>query len=292
MVSLLSIFAPLANAIDIIKIPKPQSKHDKRNVHKELLLNRAMTVTQAKYGDFKISFDAPKMKRARVYEMMQSGEIVNMYFSPPKKKWFEGTLVVPVPLRKGILNYRLLVIHKNNAKNFHNVNTLSQLQQFRSGSQAGWSTSEILKYNNINFVESHNFDGLFHMLNNRRFDFLLRGIHEVYDELESRKEETSELIVAEGIAVHVHSPSYIYISKKHPRLFERVTEGLNILANSGELNAIFEKFFADDIHRAKLSNRNVIYLTPAFDTNTDTELNPDWWFSHKDIPLFEVNTLQ
>ena len=99
---------------------------------------------------------------------------------------FEKTLTaIHIPVDKNIGGYRVFLIRKENKDKFNNIKTLDDLRKFNIGLGLSWLDVEILKANQFNVITGSNYDGLFEMLINNRFDIFLRGADEIigeYDE--------------------------------------------------------------------------------------------------------------
>ena len=115
-----------------------------------------------------------------------------------------------------------------------------------------------------NVLRVHNYESLFKMLNARRFDYIPRGVHEIYDELEARSKDIDNLMVEPHIVLLMPLPTYTYVSPKEQRLAKRIEIGLKKIIANGELDKLFNRYYADDITRANLSRRKVIEIKTPF----------------------------
>ena len=159
-----------------------------------------------------------------------------------------------------------LVINKGDASKFANVKSLSKLKRLTAGLINGWTTADVFNSNKINWVGTGHFSGIFMMLEKRRFDYIPRGVHEVYDDLNKNKLTNHGIEIEPNIALYLPTSSYIHVSKSEPRLAKRLTVGLNQLLLSGELKDILYQYFDEEISRANLSARTIIKIENPYHT--------------------------
>ena len=94
--------------------------------------------------------------------------------------------IVPIPINRGIVGYRIFLIRKASRNDFARITNLADLLEtgFKAG-QGRWTDVDILRDNGIDVVVGNNYEGLFSMLMEKRFDFFPRGINEAFEELEN-----------------------------------------------------------------------------------------------------------
>ncbi|MCF2950405.1 hypothetical protein L0668_20010 [Paraglaciecola aquimarina] len=247
-------------ANDIIKLWKPLLNADKRANHKDEVIRRALEVTIPEYGSFSITTVHVDMNPSRALEETISGENINLFISPNSDVWDKGTISIKVPIRQGLLSYRLLLIKKSNLKKFENVNSIEDLKSLKAGLHADWVTTKVFKEQGFGVSVGHNFEGLFQMLQKERFDYFPRAVYEIYDELETRQAMLKDITIEPTIALFLPMETYVHASPNAPRIAKRMGDGLTRLLDSGELKMIFEKYYEKDIARANLSHRKIIKI--------------------------------
>ncbi len=172
----------------LIKLAEPESDQDKRSQYERELLIQALEITREEYGDYRIKTAGLPMNEQRLINELQRGELINVHEIPAMSMLNQKNVIpVLVPLRKGTLGYRVFLIHKDNRQKFRSIESLEQLKKLVAGQGKGWGDVPILRYNGINVIEGNNYEGLFLMLENKRFDYFSRGISEAPHEYEDRK---------------------------------------------------------------------------------------------------------
>jgi hypothetical protein len=265
-------------ALDTIRISGNQSALDMRDNHKNEVILRAMELTVPEFGDYRVITRGSSMNRQRALSAMQSGKLLNVYFAPANPQWDKKTIAIKIPIRRGILSYRLLLVHEIDLPFFAQVKTLEYLKQLKAGLQTEWTTTEVFTRLGFNLKQAATYDGLFFMLENHRFNYIPRGIHEIYDELSARQALTQHIVIEPSLALHLPMPTYTYVSPNEPQLAKRIEAGLLLMVKNGDLKKIFYKHFADDINKAQLHTRRIIEIANPLLTDQDLPRDPRLWF--------------
>ena len=259
-----------SRAIDTIKMLKPILAADKRADHKDEVITRALELTVSEFGPFNFETVNVDMTPGRALSATKSGKLINLFIAPHNETWDEGTIPIKIPIRQGLLSYRLLLVNKRNLHKFRNVEDMDDLKKLTAGLQGHWVTTKIFKNLGFNLQIENNFEGLFYMLDRGRFDYFPRAIYEIYDELHSRKSEVPNIVIEPTLALYLPMKSYVYVSPNAPRVAQRMESGLSKLLSSGEMKQILDKYYGEDIRRAGLNNRKIIKIK-----NTDMQIDED-----------------
>jgi len=258
---------PKAHAIDHIKMHSPTVGEDKRTMHKNEVLIRALEISKQIYGSYTIDFLNVKLSTARALRVIKKGEMINVFIAAANDHWDKFATPIKIPIRFGQLSYRLLLVNKSNLDAFKAIESLSDLKQLTAGLQRGWALNDIFNEVNIEVLTSSDFEGLFQMLNNGRFDYFPRAVYEAYNELENRSDVLNNIVVEPTLALYIPSKSYVYVSNNVPRIAQRLEYGLKIMKKNGELKAIYNQYYKEDIIRANLSNRKIITIENPYFSN-------------------------
>jgi ABC-type amino acid transport substrate-binding protein len=261
--------SPRSFAADTVRILKPPVEQEKRTLHKQEVILRALQVTEPEFGPFSINSFTVDMTPDRALQYIEEGKIINTFIVPKIQEWEAFATPIKIPIRLGLLSYRLLLIHQEKLSLFKEVKTFEQLSQLTAGLQADWLTTEVFNKLNMKVMEASNFEGLFLMLDKSRFDYLPRAIYEVYDELQIRQNNLENVVVEPNIALYLPMFSYIYVSKNEPRLSKRLQLGLEKLLESGEMKSMLDKYYKEDIDRANLKQRTIIQIPNPNFTDED-----------------------
>lgn len=262
-----------------ILVNKPQSENDTRYEYPHQLLQMILDATEQGYTKSKVVHSEFTMSRDRMLISMLKGELLHVVAEAPKKEWLEKLLVVRIPIRKGIQGYRLFFINKQDQTSISKINSLSEFMKLPTGSGAGWSTAKIMSSAGFDVVTGNNYDGLFDMLEKRRFLTLGRGVNEIGPEYTSQKELHANLAIESTLAIHIPLPTYFFISPKFPLLAERIEEGLWKLIKQGEFDKYFYAFHQDIINDTNLKKRKVYTIPNPNLSKADPLEDPRLWYT-------------
>ena len=250
-------------SVDFIKLQLQQLSQNKAAHNKEVI-QRALEITEPEYGPFKLEVVKITMSGNRMLQSSLEGKLINTVIVPANKRWDKQHIVISIPVRLGLLSYRLLLVNKVDLPKFEKITTLQELKSLTAGLTNYWETTKILKQYDFKVVETGHFNGIFLMLNKHRFDYLLRGIYEIYDELDSRQALLKDVVVEPTLALNIPMLSYVYVSPTEPRIAKRIESGLHQMIVNGELREILYKHYANDINRANLKGRKIFKVENSY----------------------------
>lgn len=271
------IFPGISTSKDLVLVNKRHSDKDTRSIYPYEVLDKALAISVERYGDYEVQVADHLLPNNRTIDMLVDGEFLNVVMVVTTQEWEDKTLPIRIPLRKGVLAYRLLAVKESDAHKFAQIKSVADLQKFTVGLHRNWATWEIMNHKGFLVGSGYSYEALFGMLNKGRFDYLPRGVHEIFDELEVRKNDFPELVVAPNIALYIPAPFYMFVSPKHPRLAERLTWALEKMVAEGILDSIFDRHFRDSIVKAKLCERIILNLgNPLLPEKTPLDRKALW----------------
>lgn len=277
VIVIVSLTIPNALAMDTIKLLKPFVENDKRSQHKNEVILKALEITEAEFGPFHFEYVDINMTPSRSLISLKEGQLINTYIGPDTRSWEDNVITIKIPIRLGLLSYRLLLIHKSNLPLFASVKTIEDLSKLNAGLQYDWVTTTVFKENSMKFTTAHKFDSLFEMLKQTRFDYIPRAVYEIYDELNMRKSKLADIIIEPTLALHIPMATYVYVSPQETRLAKRIELGLHKLIANGDIKKILDKYYAKDISRANLKQRKIIHISNPSYNDKDIIKYKDVW---------------
>lgn len=256
--------SPAVLAVDIAKWPASKNVNDPRSIYKRDVIKMALEKTVPSHGAYKLEdIDMQeRMNNVRARDMVRSGDVINLYIALTNMDWEKETIPIRIPIRRGILNYRLLLVHTDNLYEFSRVTSLEDLKRKEIGLQLGWTTTKILEAANFNVVKGPKYKSMFYMLDGKRFEYLPRGVNEVFREAQERQNEMS-IAVEPTVAMYLPSPTYIFVSPNARPLANRIEAGLEIMVADGTLKEMFNRRFAAALKQANLADRKLIHVPNA-----------------------------
>jgi hypothetical protein len=261
--------------------PPPESSTDGRHTYYWQLLEAALATNRAQYGDHEVGpYDQP-MNFARAAAELASGDAgrVNIVARATNLE-LEATLrPVPLPLDRGLLGYRVFLILAEQQPRLDAVRSLDDLKRFSIGQSTPWTDVKILQANGFNLVLANDYEGLFKMLQARRFELFSRGVNEVRSEWLSHRDSIPDLVIERGIVLHYPMPRYFFVPRtaQGERMALRLQDGLQRLVRSGEFERRYQAYKRLVLDGLVLSGRRVFRLpNPELSKLAPTDQRL-WW---------------
>lgn len=226
---------------------------------------------------YKLEIISNDATQARVDEEVRTHGSVDMMWTPGNAQKESDFRAIPIPLDKGLLGFRLLIIKKGDQAKFDHVKTLDDLKKFKFGQGRTWADSKILEANGLNVVKTTKYPGLFYMLDGGRFDAFPRGANEPFVEIE--KHPDLNLEVEKNLLIVYKMPFYLFVAKDNTQLAHDIELGLNRALADGSFDKVFysAKTVQDVIQKANLRERRVIYLdNPTLSKETPLDRKELW----------------
>lgn len=258
---LLVMFACLRGAVaeEVIVMNPNQSASDDRLDYLQLLLTKAMERTIDLYGPYRIEQYPISLTRNRSLALLVKGKIT-VYVAPTSRKWEAAAIPVRIPVRKGILGYRLFFIRDKDQTLFSDVSSMKELLKYRIGQGAQWTITQSFKRLGIKVSGGVEYEPLFKMLESGRFDYFPRGLNEIFREFEARKDKIPSLKIEETLSIYIPLPQYFFVSPSRPDLAKRIEIGLLSLLEDGTFDQFFLDYHREDIERARWDSRKIFRL--------------------------------
>ncbi|MDQ2077973.1 diguanylate cyclase [Marinimicrobium sp. ABcell2] len=218
----------------------------------------------------------------RIIQMLNDGELDIVWYATTEE--LETSLQpIRVPMYRGLLGYRVLMIKRGTQHRFDHIETLEDLQEISLGQGRFWADTEVLTANGLNVVKVIKYEGLFFMLDGDRFDAFPRGAHEPWQEIQERPD--LELEVERNLLLVYTNPFYFFVSRANPELARNLEQGFRIAMEDGSFNEYFfnDSTVQDVVNKANLENRTIIRLeNPTLPEATPVDQS-DLWFDPTEL---------
>lgn len=214
---------------------------------------------QKTLSPIKLSVRQDALSAPKLREDLLEGDI-DIIWTATNMDMEERALPVRIPLFKGLLGHRILIIHKDRQHLFDKVTTMGQAKQFTYGQGKGWTDTMILQHNGLTVIQAVKYEGLFHMTDGGRFDAYPRGVHEPWGEITSRPDLA--LSVDKNLMFVYTMPYYLFVTPKRPQLASTIERGLNEAIDDGSFDSLFlnNPMVKMVIKKANLSQRRIFKL--------------------------------
>lgn len=249
-----------AGAADKVIFDRPASAADHRREYANALLRQVMERTVPEFGPYTIAYAETHMERPRLFEALKEGRLVNVTAYPADARWLKELLSVPVPVDMGLQSWRIALIDQRQQGRMRKLRLPGELKQLKAGVGIAWVTAASLRDNGFAVVTGGSYDGLFDMLMAGRFDYMPRGINEIFQEYEQRKPAAPQLAVEDSILLHDQIPSLFFVSPRDARLQRRIAAGMESLLRDGTLERLVLQQHRGHLRRARICGRRRIEL--------------------------------
>lgn len=257
---LLACAALEARAVDAVIFDRAASPADMRREYSKALLQQVMERTVPEFGPYTIEFADAHMERPRLLEALKDGKLINVTAYPADAKWLKALRAVPVPTDMGLQSWRISLIDSKNQDRMRKLALPEGLKEMTAGVGSVWVTRASLQDNGYRYVTGSNYIGLFDMLIAGRFDYFPRGVNEIFQEYDLRKPAFPQLAIEDSILLHDNIPSMFFVSPRNPRLYRRISAGMEALLKDGTLERFALDHHRSYLQRARLCNRRRIEL--------------------------------
>ncbi len=176
--------------------------------------------------------------------------------------WPPNLAIMPVrlPLRRGLLGLRLLLARPAQARALSQCQNLDELREgFVLGYGADWIDRPAFEPLGFRVVLGSSYTGLFDMLRARRFDYLSRGVNEVWAEIDHPSLGRG-LVVVPKVALHYPLDDYFWVRSGNTALHDLIARGLALARADGSMATLFERWHGPGMRRAQLARRLVFEL--------------------------------
>ena len=261
----------------LVVYPAPESPDDKRDLDMQELLKLALDHTVASHGPYRLQASEP-MNENRYRASLRHGVKISLAWLSVTAETERDFLPVRIPLRRGILGYRVFIIRKQDQARFAAIHSASQLKALRMGQGTGWNDVPLLRANGFNVAIGASYASLFEQLANGRVDYLSRGINEAWQEVAAFRAQYPELMVEPTLMLYYPWPKYLYVNRKDRALAQRLQLGLTLAQQDGSFEQLFRRYHQQDIGRADFARRQVFCVDNQLFPNGFPAESQRWLF--------------
>ena len=180
----------------------------------------------------------------RALRCVKQGVLVDVAWAMTTRAREQDMLPVRIPLTRGLIGYRLLVVRKADLPRFAAVNDRAGLQAFTAGQGVDWPDTDILRANGLPVMTGRDFTGLFQMLRRGRFDYFPRGVVEAWGERESGL-GGDDLVVEPRLLIQYPAAVYFFVNREATDLARRIEDGLRHAIADGGFDDLFNETHRD-----------------------------------------------
>lgn len=247
-----------------------------RQEYERDVLLAVLTSTIPEFGPFKISestTEYPGLEESFVFSKKLHHLFVtvagNQKFKP------EDRIMIEKPIAKNLLGYRIPIIKSSDVARFKTSIAMADLQQLKNGIPVSWSDATVFRHNGFTVAEEGNFDDIFERLAAGKFDYTAFGANEVQSVFKNRASQHNGLAIETNFMFFYPFPLVFYVNPQMPDLAKRIEIGLQTITDSGELDRIFNSYYANSVEELMLDKRQLFLLDNPLIPKVFANLKPD-----------------
>lgn len=273
---------PPAWAATHLTYPLTSGGIDSRYDYDWAVLRAALEKTTPRYGVFEQHQSDVAMSPPRVVQEMTSPSgRINIFVRATSPELERQFMPVRLPVDRGLLGYRLLLIRGADQQRFSKVKSIADLRHLRAGLGQGWADVPIFEKAGVPVVEGSSYDGLFAMLEADRFDFYSRSADEALREFQERHDAHPQMAVEQTLLLHYPLPRYFFVRRdaEGKLLAKRIEAGMEMMIKDGTLDTLFQRYKGDLIKNTAMQKRRIIHLANPKLTPQTPLTRGELWFN-------------
>nr|WP_199271328.1 amino acid ABC transporter substrate-binding protein [Paraglaciecola sp. L1A13] len=240
--------------------PRAMSESDQRSIYPVKLLALALEKTGVRYS---LKPSERIMLQNKALKRLMDSRDVNVVWSVTDKQREQQLLPIRIPIYKGLIGWRLLLIRDDMPARFKYVQKLEHLIKLIPIQGRDWPDTKILQANGFNVTVDNAYGNLFNLLRRAQGDFFPRSVVEVWDEIDNPA-YNADLMVEQEIAIRYPEAMYFFVNKKSRPLASLIEKGLEIAIADGSFEQLFVQTFQGKLDRANMPNRHIFELENSF----------------------------
>lgn len=236
-------------------IAKPSAPFTQKNEYITTLLEKSFAEVGTK---LKFTYTVKPMNNKRIFESLSQNEEVTLAWLNLSESQATQLSSTTYPIYRGLHAKRLLMIKKTRLADFSKIKTLEQLKPLIALQEQSWSDYRVLKNNKLTVNGDLDYNGMLKALDEGLGDYFPRSVTAI--EAEINKYSQYDFVIEPNIMLQYPSHYFFYANKKNKHLIDTLQQGLNKLAQKGELNALYEQFYGAVEQGKNLEQRIVFKL--------------------------------
>ena len=250
------------------RMPDPQLPYVRRLI--ELALARQGVQAEVRLTDLEMNQGRTLMETAT-----GTGPVDVMWTMTDRQREASGLLPVRIPIDRGLLGWRLLLVRRAELAQWKQVRSLADLRQRLAGQGHDWPDTTILRANGLKVGTSSVYESLFRMLAAGRVDYFPRSILEVDAELAGGRHP--ELAIVPELMLHYPAATYLFVSPARPELAARLKAGLEAAIADGSLQRLHREHYGATLRAHPVPPQGVLRLNnPLLPAETPVQRRELW----------------
>ncbi|WP_226991081.1 transporter substrate-binding domain-containing protein [Paraglaciecola psychrophila] len=250
-------------AEDVIKYVNSSSDRDQQKTYYVALLQLALKKAKHKFGPASLQAFGTSMVYRRKLMSLNSGKLDVMWAMTSKQRE-QDLLPILIPLFKGLIGYRVMVIQDTKQQELTHTLTTQQIKNMVAIQGIDWADTDILRTNGFKVETSDWYKSLYKSVSEGYYDYFPRSILEPWAEMQ--KYRFKNLVVENKHLLYYPAAMYFFVQKDNKALAQRLVFGLNQAIDDGSFDKLLYNYPAhqEALSKGKLSTRVIHKLSNPF----------------------------
>lgn len=270
-------------ALWTLTYPRPLNNEDHRSVYPIALLALALDKTGVRY---QLKPSERIMLQSKALRQLRENREINIVWSMTDKQREKELLPIRIPIAKGLIGLRVLLINDYDQAIFAPVTSFYELLARVPVQGEDWPDTKILQANGFNV---HTVPSLVHgyeVLSSQRADFFPRSVIEVTTDLDN-SQLSPDIVLEPRLAFHYPAAMYFFVNRGNPTLAKLIATGLERAAEDGSFDELFFASFDEIFRRINLDKRKVFELENPLLPNQTPLDDKRLWFTVKQLQEYQ-----
>lgn len=238
-----------------IVIPGPLNGNKVRNPFVEELLHLVFYKNNLALD---LKYYKRRYTQGRALKELSVGEDIDLNWSTTSTEREALLHAVRIPIYKGLIGWRVLLIREDNQEMFSDINTLEDLKPLLAVQRFDWTDHDVFKENGLQVEGNLGFAEHSKAVASGLADYFPRSVLEVTNEI--KHERNAGLIIEKNLLIKYPAAYYFFVQKGNDKLASQLEYGLKAALDDGSYMELFNRHFGETIKALDLPNRKVIEL--------------------------------
>jgi hypothetical protein len=220
------------------------------------------------------------LSKSKALSRLQDNREINIVWGMTNPQREKDLLPIRIPIFKGLIGWRLLLIRQDMAGRFKYIQQLDHLIKLAPLQGRDWPDTKILQFNGFDVITERTQSGLMRMLGKAQGDFFPRSIIEIWDEL-AKSETQIPIQVQPTLGIRYPAAIYFFVNKNSVPLASLIERGLEKAIENGKFEALFLENYKAYIDKAQIEDRTFYLLKNTFLPEKTPLDRKELWFDGK-----------
>jgi hypothetical protein len=220
------------------------------------------------------------LPKGKALDRLQDNREINIVWGMTNNQREKDLLPIRIPIFKGLIGWRLLLIRQDMAERFTYIQKFEHLVKLSPLQGRDWPDTKILQFNGFDVITERTPKAMMTMLGNAQGDFFPRSIIEIWEEL-AKNELVNKIKIQPSLGIRYPAAIYFFVNKKSVPLANLIERGLEKAIENGTYEALFVDNYKAYIDNAEIENRTFYQLENSFLPERTPLDRKELWFDGK-----------